>query len=336
MKISIITTAFNIENFIAETIESVLYQRGNFELEYIVVDAQSTDKTGEIIAKYKKMVDEGFFAGRNLAIEMKVITEPDRGCSEGYAKGVKYATGDVVGMIGGDDFYFPNALQTVTDIFTQLPQVEWITGRQTAYNELGANVSNPLPCEYNTDFIKKGIYGNLVDCIQHESCFYRKSLLDKVDLNKFSSYKLAADFYLWFVFADHAQLYIADTNLGGFRFRSSQLSSNSEKYKDEMNHITNCETYTDKEQSLAEEMNFAKLWVSDYFKRNSSDRYIVFNQEKNCWELSQKTISQLVESNYYSLIEHYDKLYPLKFLKFRLKKLPKFRKKYLSKYKDKK
>jgi glycosyltransferase involved in cell wall biosynthesis len=92
MKISIITVSFNSAKTIRQTIESVLSQDYS-DLEYIVVDGASKDGTVDILKEY-----EG---------KIKYISEPDKGIYDALNKGVKLATGEIIGTIGGDDFY-PN------------------------------------------------------------------------------------------------------------------------------------------------------------------------------------------------------------------------------------
>jgi glycosyltransferase involved in cell wall biosynthesis len=92
MKISIITVSFNSAKTIRQTIESVLSQDYD-DLEYIVVDGASKDGTVDILKEY-----EG---------KIKYISEPDKGIYDALNKGVKLAKGEVIGTIGGDDFY-PN------------------------------------------------------------------------------------------------------------------------------------------------------------------------------------------------------------------------------------
>lgn len=92
MKISIITVSFNSAKTIRQTIESVLSQDYD-DLEYIVVDGASKDGTVEILKEYESKI--------------KYISEPDKGIYDALNKGVKLATGEVIGTIGGDDFY-PN------------------------------------------------------------------------------------------------------------------------------------------------------------------------------------------------------------------------------------
>jgi glycosyltransferase involved in cell wall biosynthesis len=92
MKISIITVSFNSAATIRQTIESVLAQDYP-ALEYIVVDGASKDGTVEIL--------------KSFGDKIRFISEPDKGIYDAMNKGLKLATGDAIGTIGGDDFY-PN------------------------------------------------------------------------------------------------------------------------------------------------------------------------------------------------------------------------------------
>jgi glycosyltransferase involved in cell wall biosynthesis len=92
MKISIITVCFNAARTIEQTIESVLAQSYT-DLEYIVIDGGSKDRTVEILEKYKN--------------QLTYISEKDEGIYDAMNKGIRMATGDIIGVIGADDFY-PN------------------------------------------------------------------------------------------------------------------------------------------------------------------------------------------------------------------------------------
>lgn len=94
MKVSIITVCFNSEGTIEETILSVLKQDYP-EIEYIIVDAASTDQTITIINKYRDKISS-------------FISEKDKGLYDGINKGIGLATGEIIGLLHSDDVYFNN------------------------------------------------------------------------------------------------------------------------------------------------------------------------------------------------------------------------------------
>ena len=96
MKISIITVCFNSESTIKETIESVLSQDYS-NIEYIIVDGGSIDKTVDIIKSYGNKIS-------------KWVSEKDEGLYDAMNKGLKMAQGDVVGLINSDDVYIDNGV----------------------------------------------------------------------------------------------------------------------------------------------------------------------------------------------------------------------------------
>ena len=93
MKISVITVTFNSAKTVRDTIESVLKQQYK-DYEYLVIDGGSKDETVEIIKEY-----EPKFGGK-----MRWVSERDKGMYDGINKGIRMATGDVVGIINSDDF----------------------------------------------------------------------------------------------------------------------------------------------------------------------------------------------------------------------------------------
>ena len=118
MKISVITVTFNSAATISDTIESVLKQEYK-DYEYLVIDGGSKDNTVDIIKEY-----EPKFNGR-----MRWVSEKDKGMYDGINKGIRMATGDVVGIINSDDFYHRDDIFDVIAMsFEKNPGVQAIYG----------------------------------------------------------------------------------------------------------------------------------------------------------------------------------------------------------------
>ena len=104
MKISIITPVFN-DARVGRALDSILSQRHEHDLELIVVDAASTDGTMEVLERYRDSITT-------------LISEPDDGIYDGMNKGIRHATGDVVGILNADDRYADDrALRDVAETF---------------------------------------------------------------------------------------------------------------------------------------------------------------------------------------------------------------------------
>ncbi|WP_243346213.1 glycosyltransferase family 2 protein [Parabacteroides sp. FAFU027] len=94
MKVSIITTCYNRAYTIKDAIESVLNQDYPL-IEYIIVDGASTDETMEIVHQYSNRIT-------------KIVSEQDRGMYEAINKGIRMATGDIIGLMHSDDVFYNN------------------------------------------------------------------------------------------------------------------------------------------------------------------------------------------------------------------------------------
>jgi len=113
VKISIVTVSYNSESTIKQTIESVLNQTYT-NLEYIIVDGASKDDTVKIAESYIPL-----FSERN--IEYKIISEKDNGIYDAMNKGAALATGEFVAMLNSDDWYEPDAVETVVNTYKETP-----------------------------------------------------------------------------------------------------------------------------------------------------------------------------------------------------------------------
>ena len=118
-RITIVTITFNSAATLDETIRSVTMQDYP-ALEYVIIDGGSTDGTLDIIQKYKDQIQV-------------VVSEPDKGISDAFNKGIARATGEIIGIINSDDILLPGALQAVAEAYD--PQVDVYSGLILFWNE---------------------------------------------------------------------------------------------------------------------------------------------------------------------------------------------------------
>lgn len=111
MRISVITIAYNSENCIGRTIESVLAQSYT-DVEYLIIDGASKDGTVAVAESYRATLEE-------KGITYRVYSEPDGGIYDAMNKGIRLATGDVIGILNSDDTYEPETLATVAETFAE-------------------------------------------------------------------------------------------------------------------------------------------------------------------------------------------------------------------------
>lgn len=218
LRISVITPNYNCADYLEQTIVSVISQ-GYLNLEYIIVDGASTDRSMEIIEQY-----HSHFA--------HVISEPDNGHADALNKGFSLATGDVLCWINSDDLLMPNSLAVVDAVFSMLDHVQWITGIPSVADESGTVRRYPRRMWSWQRFLS-GDFRH----IQQESTFWRRSLLEKCGGKLNGHLRLANDFELWLRFFNHAALYTLDAPLGCFRSRQGQRSiALAEDYETECEH----------------------------------------------------------------------------------------------------
>jgi glycosyltransferase involved in cell wall biosynthesis len=128
MKISLITACYNSAGTIRTAIESVLAQKG-VDVEYIVVDGGSKDGTVDIIRHFEQTINSPNSSTPTLLhsptpnLAFKWISERDRGMYDAINKGIKMATGDVVGILNADDVLADDeTLKKIAEVFSHKEQ----------------------------------------------------------------------------------------------------------------------------------------------------------------------------------------------------------------------
>ncbi|MFA6518478.1 MAG: glycosyltransferase family 2 protein [Candidatus Shapirobacteria bacterium] len=187
MKFSIVTPSYNQGQYIEETINSVISQKGDFDIEYFIMDGSSTDNTVAILKKYSKNLS------KNPRISFYWQSKKDSGQVDALNQGLAKTNGDVIAYINSDDYYLPNAFNTVAKYFESHPKSLWLVGN--------CQVSNPrlawtffLKHLWPIQCFKDALY--VFNTINQPSVFLKKPLVDKV--GKFNSdYHYAFDYDYW-------------------------------------------------------------------------------------------------------------------------------------------
>lgn len=176
-KISIITVVWNNKDTIKDAIESVLNQTYK-DIEYIIVDGASTDGTVEVVQRYGDKIT-------------KFISEPDNGLYDAMNKGIKLATGDVIGILNSDDFYVDEfVIEKVVKVFEE-KEVDSLFSDLVYVRpeDLNKAVRHYDSSQFNPD---KFAYGWMP---AHPTFFVQRSAYEKHGLFK-TDYKIAADYEL--------------------------------------------------------------------------------------------------------------------------------------------
>jgi len=211
-KISIVTPSFNQGDYIEETICSVINQ--NYpNLEYIIIDGGSTDKTIEIIKKYEKYIT--FW-----------VSEPDNGQSDAINKGLKECTGDIFNWINSDDYLEPGALFKVADAFVKNPSAMQVCGYSRIFDSISNNSLMTHRCEL-FDYCEKTI---IQEKINQQASFYNLSVVKELGLVN-NSLNCVMDLELWFRFLckyGQERIFLIDDLLGHFRIHPQSKTSELE------------------------------------------------------------------------------------------------------------
>jgi glycosyltransferase involved in cell wall biosynthesis len=238
MRFAIVTPVLNGEKFLDQSILSVVSQAGPFTIRYHVQDGGSKDRTLEILAAWQTRLARDFplFC---KGIEFSFASAPDRGAYDAVNRGFAacaYAHADAMTWIGSDDRFEPGAFATVGEIFSDFPDIDWVTGRTTIISEAGPMMCMPGPLiPFPRQAIAAGIFDGrfVTNCIEQEATFWRPRLWQKaggVD----PKFRIAGDFDLWRRFARHTDLVVVDAILGCYRVRAGQLSGDMARYRAEI------------------------------------------------------------------------------------------------------
>ena len=202
--VTIITPVYNGEKFIQETIKSILDQ--NYpNLEYIVLDDGSTDRTAEMIKPF-----EG---------KIKLIRQTNIGHPQTVNKGFSLAEGDILSVVNADDPLRPGAIdfmarELVSDLGIIVAYPDW-----DLIDENGDVIETIQPPDYE--------YSSMVNwhkCLPGPGAFFRRSILKQIS-GWNEEYRYVYDFEFWLRAGLLGEFKHINQNLAAFRWHASSKSA---------------------------------------------------------------------------------------------------------------
>lgn len=213
-RFGVVTPTLNAERFLEQTLRSVWSQRSDrIEIDHVIVDGGSTDRTLEIASRYPSRV---------------VVSENDRGMYDAVNRGMAMVHGDVVGYINADDEIAPGALLLVAETLERNSDVGWVCGRVEYIDADGRTLGRMTPVRLTL----RSYLGLGWSCIPQQTVWARRAFFDQVgpfDID----YRNCGD-YDWYARAlglHHP--YIIRETIGRFRLHPGQISLDPAKMERE-------------------------------------------------------------------------------------------------------
>ena len=174
MKVSIITITYNAENTIFNSLNSV-FSQSHKNIEHIIIDGGSKDNTLKTC--------------KNFPHISKIVSEPDKGVYDAFNKGLKLATGDIIGFLNADDVFFnENSVQEIAKAFSE-NKTDIVYGNLDYINENGKVIRNWISKNYQKGLVKKAWMP------AHPTFYCKKEVYNRLGGYN-DSFKIGGDFEL--------------------------------------------------------------------------------------------------------------------------------------------
>lgn len=225
MKVSIITSCYNRNLTIRGAIDSVLEQDYP-DIEYIIVDGASRDGSVDVIREYELKTKSEEFQMIHPGFSFTAISEPDHGMYEALNKGIRMATGDIIGLVHSDDFLYDNHV---------------ISGIVNEFERSGADFVYGDGIYVDAENISQMVRNWRGGCFHrwkvacgwlplHPTCYIRRNVMLREGLYD-ETYKIAADsdFLVRYLYKANLKVHYMKRKI--IRMRMGGLSTDSKKRK---------------------------------------------------------------------------------------------------------
>jgi glycosyltransferase involved in cell wall biosynthesis len=212
-KISVVMPCLDQVAFVRSAILSVVAQKGDFDVECIVVDGGSTDGTLDVLESFGERI--------------RWVSGRDGGQSDALNKGFAMASGEVLGWLNGDDLLAPGAMQRVADEFRRRPEVRWLYGKVKIIDRDGREIRRPITA-YKNRRMRTFSYRRLLveNWISQMGVFWRRSAHDEVAPLRHDLH-WAMDYDFWLRLGARWPGQFVDAYLAAFRWLPSSKSGSA-------------------------------------------------------------------------------------------------------------
>lgn len=176
MKVSIVTVTYNSEKTIRETLESI-YNQSYDNIEHIIIDGSSNDSTLDIVKNYPVNI---------------VVSEPDNGIYDAMNKGIKYASGEIIGFLNSDDiFENKDSIKKIVNLFINDKCLDIVYGNIVMVS--GHNLKKIIRYKKSKPYKSNAIFNGWM--APHPTLYVKADKLRHLEGFNLN-YKIAADFEL--------------------------------------------------------------------------------------------------------------------------------------------
>lgn len=210
--VSIVTPVLNNIRYLEGCLQSVLNQSYP-NIEHVLIDGVSTDGSLEMLADYKAKYPN----------RIKYISERDKSAGEAWIKGVKIAKGAILGWLGADDTYSPDAIQTVVKFFETDPTAYFVFGGCNYVNERGEIIKRVVTKDFD---LKEAI--NDMCSIPCTSAFYKREVIEKVRPDIIAEQDSELEY--WIMVGKKFKIHRIENVLSNFRLYNEKARAHNDMY----------------------------------------------------------------------------------------------------------
>lgn len=215
-RISIVVLAKNCEKYIVGSVGSIV---PNANIEIIVVDPGSSDRTSELVALLESTYSD----------RIRVVRQRDNSPAEGLNNGIRSTTGEIIGILNGDDVYLPGALAYVQKFFSRNPNLDILLMGGFVSNESTVKSKLVYPSKVSLRRLALARYGSLT--FLHQGMFVKKIFAQETLYN--AENRVSWDFeYLVDLMRKKPNLIISRKQAAVFRIHPESISGGKKRIKE--------------------------------------------------------------------------------------------------------